>query len=603
MLALSPWDWGIVAAFAVWAIGNGLRHRKAASASLASYFLADRSLPGWQAGLSLAATQFAADTPLVFTGLVATAGVFHLWQFWSYGVSFLLVGFLLAPSWRRAQVVTDAELVSLRYPGGGALALRMVRAVVFGTVMNAVVLAMVLFATALLVERLVDFGGLLPGWAFDPLVGAVRAVGVPLTPVPPGAPLEAAVWERSASNLLSLILLAAFTLAYATTGGLRSVVATDVVQLALMLTGTAAYAWLAWDAASGPDGASPVDRFLAADPGDGSHRRLLSLDPSVAPGVTGGLVVVFAIQWLIQRNADGSGYLAQRVMACRTDRDARRSLVVFTVVQIVVRSFLWLALAVALLVLFPLGDPDDAVTVAREATYLDGLDRVLPAGLLGVLVAGFLAALASTLDTHLNWGASYWANDLYAEGLCRRVLRREPGDRELVRVARGANVVLLVLALLVMSALGSIQQAWKVSLVMGAGIGPVLLLRWLWWRVTAWAELAALGTSLVAAVAALLLTEDEAVRMLGVAGLATVVAVVVSLAGPATSPGALVRFHDRVRPPGFWGPIAARSPSVDDARRPRRTLRRALVQTAVAAAAVFAALLAGVTWLLRPAGW
>jgi len=601
VLELAVVDWLIVGALVLWAIGNGLRHRRAASSSLTSYFLADRSLRGWQAGLSLAATQFAADTPLVFTGLVATAGVFHLWQFWSYGVSFLLIGFLFAPAWRRAAVVTGAEWVSLRYPGSrGTFPLRVIRAVVFGTMMNAVVLAMVLFATTLLIERLVDFQTLLPAAVFDPLVGAVRTVGVPLTPLPPGTPVDLEAWARSASNLVGLVLLGLFTLAYATTGGLRSVVATDVVQLALMLTGTAAYAWLAWNEASA-GGASPVDQLLGpAGPGGDVAGGLLSLDPGQASGVTGGLVTVFAIQWLIQRNADGSGYLAQRVMACRTDEDARQAMLVFTVVQVVVRSLFWVALAVALLVLFPIADPGEPATVTREATYLDGLGRVLPVGLRGVLVAGFLAALASTLDTHLNWGASYWANDLYGEGLCRRLLRREPADPELVRVARLANATLLVLALAVMSALGSIQEAWKISLVMGAGIGPVLVLRWVWWRVTAWAELWALVASLAGSVLALAFLDGEAARMLGVAALASGVAVGVSLWGPPPSAPALATFFERARPPGFWAPVARGAAAAQAARR---ELGRGLVLTALWSFGVFAVLLVGLTWLLGPAAW
>jgi SSS family solute:Na+ symporter len=577
---MAPLDWLLVAAFVAYAVGTGFRWRSRASESLTSYFLADRSLSGWTAGLSMAATQFAADTPLVFTGIVATSGVFHLGQFWSYGVAFLLLGMLLAPAWRRAGVLTDAELVAERYPGGGAFPLRMVRAVVFGTAFNAVVLAMVLFATAQLAERLVDPSALLPAWAFDPVVDAVRAVGAPLTT----SPLEGeALWRTSAGNLWVILAIAAVTLTYSTTGGLRSVVRTDLVQLAVMGVGTAIYAVVAWRAAD-------VSTHLASLPAE-----LLSLDPFAARGVGPGLVAAFGVQWLIQRDADGSGYLAQRVMACRSDRDAERALVVFAFVQVLLRSLLWVAVALALLVLHPPG-PGDSVA-GREGAYLDGF-LALPPGVLGLLVTGMLAALASTVDTHLNWGASYWANDLYGEAICRRLWRREPGPRELVVVARASNALLLLLSIAVMANLGSIQEAWRLSLVMGAGVGPVLLLRWCWWRVTAWGELAALIASLGAAAVAVQVSTDDASQLLSVAAFSTVVAVLVSLATPVGDRAALRRFAERTRAPGFWAPVL---PGPRRSHVARLRLRKGLLRTALASVTLFAFLGAGLLALLGQA--
>ena len=199
------------------------------------------------------------------------------------------------------------------------------------------------------------------------------------------------------------------------------------------------------------------------------------------------LLSLLGLLWLINSVSDGSGYLAQRSMACRSDQDAKTAAVVFTFTQVVVRSLLWLPLGIGLLVLFP-SDPALPVELLqgnREATYILGMSELLPPGLLGLMLTGMLAALASTVDTHLNWGASYWTNDLYKRFICQAWLKREPSGRTLVWVARGSNLVILLIALAIMTQLTSINQAWQVNLLFGAGLGVVQVLRWLWWRMNA----------------------------------------------------------------------------------------------------------------------
>ncbi len=215
-------------------------------------------------------------------------------------------------------------------------------------------------------------------------------------------------------------------------------------------------------------------------------------------------------------NADGTGYLAQRAMACRDEREARIAVLVFTLAQILLRSLLWLPIGLGLLVLFP---PDGtlagaALQVDREGTFVRGIGELLPSGVRGLMIAGMLAALASTLDTHLNWGASYWTHDLYERFVCRW-LRRVPSARELVWVARASTLGVLAIALLLMTRLDSIQTAWHASLLLGAGMGVVLVLRWLWWRLTAAGELATIvASSLLAPLLLTLLPDREALRLL-----------------------------------------------------------------------------------------
>jgi len=588
-------DWLILIAFAAWALASGLRSRKQASRSLEHYFLAGRSLPGWQAGCSMAATQFAADTPLLVTGLIATAGIFGLWRLWIYALAFLLLGFVLAPCWRRAAVITDAELAELRYSGRAAGVLRLVKAIYLGTIFNGVVLAMVLFAAREIFEPFLVWHRWLPQPLFESIERLVRFVGVPFARGSQDAS-GVAIWIHSTDNLISLMLLVALTTAYSAVGGLRAVVRTDLAQLALMLAATFGFAVWVIDAVGGPTafGAALGERFAAGGPAGMSARELLGFTPWDARDTSWALLGVFSLQWLVQINADGSGYLAQRSMACRSDRDATRAAVVFTFVQILLRSLLWLPLGLGLLLLFP-PDPSlslEALREDREASFVLGIQS-LPTGLLGLMLTAMLAALASTLDSHLNWGASYWTNDLYDRAYCRGWRGRVPSDRELVWVARISSAGLLLLGLTLLPMLSSIQLAWKTSLLLGAGMGIMLVLRWLWWRVTAWSELAALAVSALAA-PILLMTlpaDQEALRLLWMASTATAAGIVAAFVGPAEAMPTLVRFYRRVRPPGFWSPVASIAGSRERSRDRNRLARR-LAATGLAAWSVFASLTA-----------
>ena len=599
----------IVTGFAAYAIASGLRARAQASRGLEEYFLAGRSLPGWKAGISMAATQFAADTPLLVMGLIATAGVFSLWRLWIYALAFLLLGFVLAPAWRRAGVLTDAALAELRYGGRAAALLRIVKALYFGTVFNCTVLAMVLFAAAAVVEPFLLWDQWLPAAAFDPVVALVRFVGVPFV----GGAADAStgdpqLWLRSARNLISLGLLLAVTLAYSTTGGLRSVVRTDLVQFGLMMAATAGYAIWLMDQGGGLDSILDELRrnFAAGGPGGISPDEIVAFTPSRAKDASFLVMSVLALQWLVQMNADGTGYLAQRSMACRSDADARQASVIFSFAQVLLRSLLWLPIGVALLVLFPpdLGQSLEVLRAEREASFVRGMQS-LPPGLLGLMLAAMLAALASTIDSHLNWGASYWAHDLYGRGWCRGVRGRDPSEAALVRVARISNLLILAVALVIMTQLSSIQAAWQVSLLLGSGMGVMLVLRWLWWRITARGEITCIAVSslLAPVLLATLPPEQEALRLLAVAFAATGAGIAVSYLGRAETDETLLTFYERVRPPGFWGPFAERL-----AEPPRAGVRRltdGLVAAGWTAFSIFALLVSLGSWMLgsQPPLW
>lgn len=587
-------DWLILYAFLLYVVVSALRNRKVASQDLGQYFLAGRTLDGTTAGLSMAATQFAADTPLLVTGLIASAGIFSLWRLWVYGLAFLLLGFVLAPAWRRANVLTDAELCEVRYGGRAALWLRTVKALYFGIVFNCGVLAMVLFAATRIAEPFLTWHAWLPNELHALVQQGLRAVELPLSAAP--APTT---WLHSADNAVSLLGILLVTLLYSSAGGLRSVVQTDRLQLLLALAGTALYAYYLVAAAGGLGALhAQLDQALALHPTAMGPSSLLAFTPEHAHQVSSALLGVMGLQWLLQMNADGTGYLAQRCLACRSDQAATQATLVFAWTQIVLRSLLWLPIGLALLVLYPITN-DIHFTAAREATYVQGMADYLPVGAKGLLFTAMLAALASTLDTHLNWGASYLTNDLYDSLYCQVVRGRPAAPRTRVRIARLSNLVIMLIAILVMTQLSSIQMAWQISLLLGAGMGTILLMRWLWWRVTAWAELAGLLTS--TALAPLLLhwlPNQEALRLLCMGLGTTATAVLVSLIKPPTQDRIpqLVAFYERVQPPGYWKPIALAA-GLDPAAGPTR-LAHSLLRTAAATCSLFCTLLALGTWLV-----
>ncbi|MEO0529653.1 MAG: sodium transporter [Planctomycetota bacterium] len=561
----------IVVAFLVFSTLNGLRHRKKASTGPTEYFLAGRGVSGWRAGLSMAATQYAADTPLLATGLIATGGVYLLWRFWVYAFGYLLIGFVFAECWRRSGVLTDAELAETRYSGRAVLFLRGLKAIYYGTIVNCLFLSMVLIAAVRVAEVFAPWHEWLPTSVYEPLQSGVQAVDLVPAVVAPG--LEPSV--AATNGVVSVLFIALFVLAYSAVGGLRAVIATDIVQFGLMTIGTIAYAVCVLTEVGGLAGLS---ERLTELYGVGEHTRLVALFPT-EQGALFPFLALISLQGLFWIGSDGTGYLAQRYMACRTDQDARIAGVVLTWTQILGRSLVWLVIGVGLLVVYPF-TPADAATdnfaAARELTFVQGIDDLMPIGLRGVMLAAMLAALGSTIDSHLNWGAAYWSNDLYGRLFCRALLRRRPERRELVVVARVSSVVILLLTTYLMTSIGSIQATWLVSLVFGAGIGGVLMLRWVWGRANVFSELAAIGGSLVLAPAALVWFDQEWAQLAFVSAGCLALAIVAALATRPTKAAVLNEFIARVQPMGLW-----KSPETDGSgERLARRLGRTTIMTA-----------------------
>jgi len=531
MADLHPVDWTIIAVYAVVTVALGLAFRRRASRSSGEYFLAGRSLPWWVLGTSMVATTFAADTPLAVTGFIRNHGIWYNWFGWHYVASQMLAVFLFSRFWRRAEVMTDNELIELRYSGKPAAFLRGFKASYFAILYNFIVLGWVLKGMGTVAESVLGV---------DPQVAVV--VG------------------------------AALALSYALLAGFWGVVITDVIQFVLAMVGSITVAVLA---VRHVGGVGELKAHLLESPL--ADVNTLAFIPGGELGWDSDLfkfLVFVSLMWWASHNADGGGYLIQRMAAARDERHARAATLWFVVANNAVRYWPWILTGLASLVIFP----TLAEGQSEEAAYPLVMLAVLGPGLLGLLLVSFFAAFMSTIDTHLNWGASYLVNDIY-----RRFLRPQATEKEAVAVAKISVALMMVCAVIVAFSLTSIGRAWLFVWAMGAGIGPVLILRWFWWRINAWSEIAALATSLVLAVGFEVVAAVQSgtgyelfatpVRVAGTAldthhkalilvPVTIVVWLVVTLTTRPVDRQRLAAFHRRVRPGGAWGPVAAAAPDV-----------------------------------------
>lgn len=540
--AVTLLDSAILLAVVLGSLLLGLSFRKRAEGGLDDYFLAGRRLPWWAVGLSLVATTFAADTPLVVTGWVREEGIARNWIWWTMSISGILTAVLFSRLWRRVRVMTHVELVEHRYGGRPAAILRAVLGAYHATCVNTIVLAWVLLA-------------------------GIKVLGA-LYPTVPPVPLAAAA--------------AGLALAYTLTAGLWGIVATDVVQYVLVQAGAIIAAWFAVRAAGGLgallDGvrAAGLESHLhmLPDPGPGGWASPSSWTPTFS-----AFVVLLAIGPWLRESADGSGTEVQRISASRSEGDASWGALLYQICHNVLRPWPWVLVALASLVLLP--EMKDG-----EAAYPAMLLRTIPPGWLGLIIGSIALAFLSTVDTHINLAASYFTSDLY-----RRFLRPELGRREGLVVSRIASAAVVLLAALLALASESIGGLFTLFIRLSAGLGPIVVLRWFWWRGNAWTELAALGASILTALALHHLppevlrpalepllgslfdplrgpTHEGALLCVLVASLG--VAIPVTLLTPPVPLERLVVFFRTARPVGFWGPVrraAGESPQQAQTRR------------------------------------
>src|SRR2546427_6522586 len=511
-MTLTFTDWLVIAAYFALNLAIGLYYMRRARGSTTEFFLSGRNVPWWLAGTSMVATTFAADTPLVVTGLVARYGIAGNWLWWNMAASGMLTVFVYARLWRRAGVMTDVEFAELRYAGRPAAFLRGFRALYLGIPINCIII----------------------GW--------VNLAMMKILQVTLGLDASGALWV-----LLALLIFTAF---YTTVAGLWGVLVTDLVQFVLKMSMVVALAYFAVRATGGLAALEAKVRALDATAGGGSRLAFFpSTDSAWMPAIT--LFVYLGVSWWASwypgAEPGGGGYVAQRIFSARTERDGLFATLWFNIAHYAVRPWPWILTALASLVLYP--------TLAdKESGYVRTLmdPAVFPTSLRGVMLAAFAAAYMSTIGTQLNWGASYVVNDCY-----RRFLRRGRTEREYVVASQLVTIALMLISIYVTLHLASIEQAWKLLIVTGAGTGTVLLLRWFWWRINASSEVSAMA---VAAAVSLYLQlvlkwdsdrpRDFAYIMLITVTLTTVAWLAVTWMTAPEPDETLRNFYRRVRPHG-----------------------------------------------------
>jgi Na+/proline symporter len=520
-MTLNLLDWIVIAAYFAFNLGIGIYYMRRARGSTSEFFLSGRDVPWWLAGTSMVATTFAADTPLVVTGLVAANGIAGNWLWWNFVMSGMLTVFLYARLWRRAGVMTDVEFAELRYSGRPAAFLRGFRALYLGLPINCIIM----------------------GW-----------VNLAMVKI-----LETTLGVDKRGAMLILIGMLLFTAFYTTISGLWGVLVTDLFQFVLKMAMVILLAILAVNAVGGIDALKTKIDAMDAVSGEAGSRLAFFPDSDSAwmPLIT--LFVYLAVNWWATwypgAEPGGGGYVAQRIFSAKDERHGLLATLWFNIAHYALRPWPWILTALATLVLYP-------NLVDKESGYILALmdPNVFPTYLRGFMLAAFAAAYMSTIGTQLNWGASYVINDFY-----RRFVATDKRERHYVVASQVVTMLIMVISLVITFYLESIGNAWKLLLVTGAGTGTVLLLRWFWWRINAWSEISAMA---IAALVSLVLQlvfkwdssrpRDFAHLMLVTVGITTVGWLLITFLTQPEPRDRLVAFYRKVHPEGpGWKRIAA----------------------------------------------
>lgn len=520
-MRLAGVDWAIIVAFFAVSLVIGLAVTRQASSSIAEYFVSGRHMPWWLLGVSMVATTFSTDTPNLVTDIVRTSGVAGNWVWWAFLITGMLTVFVYARLWRRSGVLTDMEFYELRYSGKAAAFLRGFRAVYLGVFLNVLIMALVTLAA-------IKIGGVMLGLR----------------------PVHTVLWAGGVTVLYSML------------GGLTGVLLTDLLQFTMAMIGAiaAAYYALQHPAVGGLVG-------LLAHPQVQGKLSLLPdfRDLNTAIAV---FIIPLAVQWWSVwypgAEPGGGGYIAQRMLAAKNEHHALGATLLFNVAHYALRPWPWIIVALCSLVVFPdlqalrTAFPHVEEQVLKHDLGYPAMLTFLPKGLLGLVVASLIAAYMSTISTHLNWGSSYVVNDVY-----KRFLRPMASEHELVWCGRLTTLALMALACFASLFMQNAKQMFDIMVLVGAGTGLLFLLRWFWWRINAWSELAAMIISFIVAVVMQFVVKDSLQEwqklVIGV-GITTAGWIVVTLLTPPSDEQVLRRFVALVQPGGpGWRAVRARA--------------------------------------------
>ena len=519
-------DWIIIGLFLAISLFISLRYHGEASKSLSDFFLGGRNLPWYIAGVSMVATTFAADTPLAVTELVAKNGISSNWIWWSFLFGGMLTTFFFANLWRRANVLTELELIELRYSGKPAAILRGFKAIYLGLFMNVIVIGWVNVAMVSIIQVFFDI------------------------------PKETAFWYMMAVMVITMI--------YASLSGLIGVAITDTIQFAIAITGCIILAVIVVnsDEVGGIDGLKEKlpEGALNFFPtiGDSPKGTFNTLSISL-----GAFLSYIGVQWWSSwypgAEPGGGGYIAQRMMSAKDEKNAVFATLFFQAAHYCLRPWPWILVGLCSLVLYPeLGESD------KKLGFVMAMKDFLPPGLKGLLFVAFLAAYMSTISTQLNWGASYLVNDLYKRFIEKKnKLTEEKQNKKNILVSRLFTVAIMMIGGFVTTQIDSISAVWTFVMSCGAGLGLVLILRWYWWRINAWSEITATIAPFIAYYISSQFLEDKFGQgfidnngtFFVTVGFTTIAWLIATVLTKPSEKEHLIKFYQLVKPEGLWNPI------------------------------------------------
>ena len=548
-------DWVIAAASILICFVPALFLAKRSGASTSDFFASGRSVPWWLAGLSMVATTFSSDTPNWVTEQVRRYGVAGNWQWWAFVLTGVATVFFFARLWRRSGVMTDLEFYEMRYSGKSASMVRGFRAVYLGLFFNCFIMGMVTLAACKIANILF---GLAP-------------------------------WQ-------TIVICGVLNVAFAAHSGLWGVLVIDMIQFFIKMTAVFAAAWFSL---------VEVGRRLAGEPSgwlglkllterlstlqvvqstaanaqpvmsvkDGTGQPILDLLPNFSMSELALMIFIMPIavswwaNWYPGAEPGGGSYIAQRMLASKSEKDSLGGTLFFNIAHYVLRPWPWIITALCSIIVYPdlasikSAFPAADVALIGHDSAFPAMLKFLPVGFVGLMVGGLIAANSSTILTHLNWGSSYLVHDFY-----RRFINKDATEGHYINVGRLSTVVLYVFAAVLSLFMTSAQQAFEVLLSIGAGTGLIYIARWFWWRVSAWCEIVAMVMSLVTSLAVPLLMPDTgfATRTIVQVTITTLAWLITAYVGPETDRATLISFYRKVKPVGpGWTDIRAEAGVTD----------------------------------------
>jgi Na+/proline symporter len=521
-------DWAIVAVSLIICFFPALFFGRRAGKSTSEFFVSGRAVPWWLAGLSMVATTFSSDTPNLVTDIVRRNGVAGNWVWWAFVLTGVATVFFYARLWRRSGVMTDLEFYEIRYSGKAASFVRGFRSVYLGLFFNCMIMASVNLAACKIAGIL--FG--LERWQ------TLAAVGL-------------------------------LNVAFATHSGLWGVLVIDMVQFFIKMTAVIAAAYFAVTLPQ-IGGLSGLVEKLSAIKGPNGLNYL-----NILPDFTNNwdmavavFVMPIAVQWWAVwypgAEPGGGSYIAQRMLASKSEKDALGAVLFFNIAHYVLRPWPWIITGLCSIIIYPqLSDiqaafPNLDPNLLGHDIAFPAMLKFLPVGFIGLMVGGLIAANSSTILTHLNWGASYLVHDFY-----RRFIRRDATEKHYVLAGRLGTVLLFICSSSLVFVLDTAKDAFDIILQVGAGTGLLYLVRWFWWRVNAWCEVVAMVSSFTVSIVILILAKNDIhmsthVALLVTIAVTTVCWLLTAFFGPETDRKTLIEFYRRARPfgPG-WKNIRA----------------------------------------------